>query len=85
MKQFVNVIVDTYRASNGLGVAELHRLNRALGYWAPEMREHCFWYGQGAVWGYLDILNNYFQDNEEVKRIYNNFMNENYKPKKIEV
>ena len=84
-KPFHKILEETHRVANGLGDAELSRLNTAMGYCAPEMREHCFWYGHGGVWGYLDILNNYFQDNDEVYNIYNDFMNTYYKRTKIEV
>ena len=80
-KPFFKIIHETSRVSNGLGSAELSRLNKSLSYWAPEIREHCFWYGQGGVWGYLDILNNYFKDNREVYGIYRNFVDEYYKTK----
>lgn len=78
-KPFSKIIQDTFAVSNGVAGAELSRLNTAMSYWAPEMREHCFWYGRGSVWGYLDILNNYFQDNDKVFNIYTDFMNEHYK------
>ena len=85
MKPFHEILQETHRVANGLGAAELSRLNTAMGYWAPEMREHCFWYGSGTVWGYLDILNNYFQDNKQVYNIYNDFMDTYYKRTRIEV
>jgi len=85
IKLFQKILQDTHRVSNGVGHAEIARLNQALSYWAPEMREHCFWYGNGSVWGYLDILNNYFQDNKEVYTIYSDFMNTYYKSTIIEV
>lgn len=85
MKPFHKILQETHRVANGLGAAELNRLNQALGYWAPEMREHCFWYGSGSVWGYLDILNNYFQDNKQVYNIYNDFMDTYYIRTKLEV
>ena len=77
-KPFQKILHETQCAADGLGMAELSRLNESLRYWAPEMKEHCFWYGQGNVWGYLDILNNYFQDNTEVRRVYKKFMDDYY-------
>ena len=85
MKPFHQILQQTHTVANGVGIAELSRLNEAIRYWAPEMREHCFWYGHGCVWGYLDILNNLFQDNKEVYDIYNDFMDTYYKRTKIEV
>jgi len=85
MKPFHKILEETQRVSNGLGDAEIARLNQALGYWAPERTEQFFWYGNGSVWGYLDILNNYFQDNKEVYTIYSDFMNTYYKSTIIEV
>lgn len=84
-KSFTNIINQTIRASEGIGVADLQRLNQAIGYWAPEMKESWFWYGHGSVVGYLDILNNNFQDNRAVRDIYTRFLHENYKPKLMEV
>ena len=78
MKPFHQILQQTHTVANGVGYAELSRLNEAIRYWAPEMREHCFWYGHGCVWGYLDILNNFFQDNKEVYDIYNDFMDTFY-------
>ena len=76
---FHNILEKTKRVSNGVGHAEIARLNSALYYWAPERTEQFFWHGNGSVWGYLDILNNYFQDNTEVYAIYSDFMNTYYK------
>ena len=76
---FNQVLDRTINVANGVGVAELSRLNTAMIHWAPEIRERHFWHGTGSVWGYLDILNNYFKDNNEVYTIYNDFMNTYYK------
>ena len=76
---FNQVLGRTINVANGVGQAELSRLNTAMIHWAPELRERCFWYGNGSVWGYLDILNNYFKDNNEVYNIYIDFMNTYYK------
>ena len=80
-KPFFQILQKTRKVANGVGLAEINRLNQNMGYWAPEIREHYFWFGHGGVWGYLDILNNYFQDNDEVYDIYNDFIKEHYKTK----
>lgn len=77
-KPFHELIEETRRVAKGVGDTELNRLNTALGYWAPEVKEQCFWYGHRSVWGYLDILEQYFQDHEEVLYIYNDFMDTFY-------
>jgi len=82
---FHNILEKTKCVSNGVGHAEIARLRQALFYWAPERTEQFFWHGNGSVWGYLDILNNYFQDNKEVYAIYSDFMNTYYKSTIIEV
>ena len=78
-KPFHKILEETRRVSNGVGHAELSRLSSAMKYWAPETRERWFWSGNGSTWGYLDILNNYFQENTEVYAIYSDFMNTYYK------
>ena len=85
IKPYSKIIRDTRAVSNGRGDADLSRLCVALGYWAPEMIEYWFWYGHGGVWGYLDILNNYFKENKDVRSVYTNFMHKYYKRTTIEV
>ena len=76
---FHNILEKTKHVSNGVGHADIDRLKSALYYWSPEKQEQYFWHGTGSVWGYLDILNNYFEDNNEVYDIYIEFMNSYYK------
>ena len=80
---FRDILCDTSKVSDGCGSADLSRLRQALGYWAPEVRESWFWYGQGSIIGYLDILNIYFKDNIKVRSVYKNFMDEYYKSTKL--
>lgn len=79
MVPFGRIINETLEVAGGEGVADLCRLNEAVGYWAPEVKESWFWYGHGAILGYLDILNAYFQHNRKVRDIYTGFMEEYYK------
>ena len=79
MRHFVIILDKTSAVSEGVGHGDISRLRQALGYWAPELVEQRFWYGAGSTLGYLDILNTYFQDNDSVRTIYNNFMNTMYK------
>lgn len=85
MIPFARIIQNTIIESQGVGVADLNRLNQAMGYWAPEVKERWFWYGHGGILGYLDILNGYFRENKKVRDIYCNFVHSYYKGKKIEV
>ena len=82
---FGRFISETLEVAEGEGVADLSRLIQAVGYWAPEVKESWFWYGHGGVMGYLDILNNYFQNNRKVRDIYTRFLEEYYKDKRVEV
>lgn len=84
MIPFTRVIQKTLMESEGIAVADLNRLNQAMGYWAPGVKESWFWYGHGAILGYLDILNGYFRENKKVRDIYSNFVYSYYKGKKIE-
>ena len=80
---FRKILEDTMEVSGGIGMADIRRLHEAVRYWAPEVRERWFWYGHCGVVGYLDILNNYFHDNDDVRCVYSNFMNEHYKIRKV--
>jgi hypothetical protein len=82
--KYFDVLVKTLDIVQGSGKAELTRLLESLGYWAPEVRQKWFWYGQGTIMGYLDILNNYYQDNEDVRQLYKTFK-ETFENKPIEV
>ena len=82
---FAKFIHDTLIVAQGVGVADLNRLNQAMGYWAPEVKESWFWYGHGGILGYLDILNIYFRENKQVYNIYNDLMDTHYKRTELEV
>jgi len=78
MSIYQTIIQDTLEEAHGEGVADLCRLNQAVGYWAPEVKESWFWYGRGAISGYLDILNHNFQGNRAVRSLYTNFLETHY-------
>ena len=82
---FGRFINETLEVAEGEGVADLCRLKQAVGYWAPEVKESWFWYGHGGVMGYLDILNNYFQNNRKVRDIYIGFLEEYYNDGVVQV
>lgn len=82
---FGRFISETLEVAEGEGVADLSRLIQAVGYWAPEVKESWFWYGHGGVMGYLDILNNYFQNNRKVRDIYTRFLEEYYNDGVVQV
>tara|TARA_B110000858_G_scaffold77533_1_gene89886 strand:- start:9426 stop:9686 length:261 start_codon:yes stop_codon:yes gene_type:complete len=82
---FGRIISETLDEAGGEGVADLCRLSQAVGYWAPEVKESWFWYGHGGVLGYLDILNNNFQNNRRVRDIYTGFLEEYYKDTHVQV
>ena len=52
IKLFQKILQDTHRVSNGVGHAEITRLNKALRYWHQRERA-LFLYGNGSV-GVLD-------------------------------
>ena len=82
---FGRIISETFQVAEGEGVADLCRLNEAMAYWAPEVKESWFWYGHGGVLGYLDILNNNFGENKRVRNIYTGFLEEYYKNNNVQV
>jgi hypothetical protein len=85
MSIFHTVINDTLGEAEGEGVADLCRLNEAMGYWAPEVRESRFWFGHGGILGYQDILNSFFSENQRVRAIYRNFLETHYKDNLVQV
>ena len=85
MSIFHTVINDTLREADGQGVSDLCRLNQALGYWAPEVKESWFWFGHGGILGYQDILNSFFTENQRVRDIYTKFLATHYKDNLVQV
>lgn len=85
MIPFCRIINNTLNESRGVGAADLCRLRQAVGYWAPEVKESWFWYGHGGILGYLDILNNNFRDNSNVRSIYTEFLEKYYKKNNVQV
>mgnify|MGYP001458819590 CR=1 FL=1 len=85
MIPFTRIIQETLTEAQGVGVSDLCRLNQAMGYWAPEVKESWFWYGHGAILGYLDILNGFFRENKKVRDIYSKFLEEYYKDNNMQI
>lgn len=63
------------RKNMARGVNDLYNLRKNMIYWAPEVLDHNFWYGNGSVSGILDICNANYQDVPEIKDIMDPLVN----------